>query len=197
MKSKLLFSLFALFTILLLNGCSKKIDSVTIGNQVWMKANLDVDHYRNGDTIPEIKGAKEWANLKIGAWCYYDNDPENGKKYGKLYNWYAVNDHRGLAPEGWHIPSNAQFEALKAVGQGTRVGTGTNTSGFSGLLAGNRYSNNGYFHGLEGFASFWSSIEYNATSAYGMGLSDNDSTIYMLINVSKEEGFSIRCLKDN
>jgi uncharacterized protein (TIGR02145 family) len=116
--------------------------TVKIGAQTWMAENLNVDHYRNGDPIPEVQGKKEWSNLKSGAWCYYNNDSENGKKYGKLYNWYAVNDPRGLAPEGWHVPTEGEFEtlkaavkndgnALKAKGQGSGSGTGTNTSGFA------------------------------------------------------------------
>jgi uncharacterized protein (TIGR02145 family) len=91
---------------------NNKIDNVKIGKQVWMKRNLDVDHYRNGDPIPEVKDPDEWANLKIGAWCYYDNNPANGAIYGKLYNWYAVNDPRGLAPEGWHVSSDEEWKEL-------------------------------------------------------------------------------------
>jgi len=92
-----------------------KYDEVTIGKQVWMIENLNVDKFRNGDPIPHAKTKEEWE--KAGeegkpAWCYYDNDPANGKKYGKLYNWYAVNDSRGLAPDGYHIPSHAEWEKL-------------------------------------------------------------------------------------
>jgi uncharacterized protein (TIGR02145 family) len=88
-------------------------DTVKICNQVWMTKNLDVDHYRNGEPIPEVRDAKEWGNLKTGAWCYYNNDPELGKIYGRLYNWYAVNDPRGLAPEGWHVPSDDEWKQLE------------------------------------------------------------------------------------
>ena len=73
--------------------------TVTIGEQVWLLENLNTSHYRNGDPIPEVKTKSEWADCskkEKGAWCYYSNDPINGKKYGKLYNWYAVNDSRGL-----------------------------------------------------------------------------------------------------
>ena len=72
---------------------SQTFDStVKIGNQIWMTKNLDIDHYRNGDPIPEIRDSIQWRNLNIGAWCYYNNDPEMGKIYGKLYNWFAVVD---------------------------------------------------------------------------------------------------------
>ena len=89
--------------------------SVTIGTQVWMKENLNVSTFRNGDPIPEAKTAEEWqaaGEAKQPAWCYYDNDSKNGVKYGKLYNWYAVNDSRGLAPVGWHVPDNDEMFKL-------------------------------------------------------------------------------------
>lgn len=91
------------------------IEEVTIGTQIWTTKNLDVINFRNGDIIPEAKTDEEWA--KFGqehqpAWCYYDNDPENGKIYGKLYNWYAVNDARGLAPLGWHIPTSLEHKTF-------------------------------------------------------------------------------------
>lgn len=89
--------------------------TVTIGNQVWMTKNLDVSTFRNGDPIPQAKTDAEWEAAdenKQPAWCYYNNDPANGAKYGKLYNWYAVNDSRGLAPAGYHIPSDAEWTQL-------------------------------------------------------------------------------------
>jgi len=89
---------------------------ITIGAQVWMTKNLDVDTFRNGDPIPQAKTFEEWDKAdenKQPAWCYYDNDPANGAKYGKLYNWYAVNDSRGLAPVGFHIPTVAEWTKLE------------------------------------------------------------------------------------
>jgi uncharacterized protein (TIGR02145 family) len=85
---------------------------VTIGAQSWMGANLDVAFYRNGDPIPQVTDSTAWANLTTGAWCYYNNDPAMGAVFGKLYNWYAVNDSRGLAPVGWHIPTDAEWKTL-------------------------------------------------------------------------------------
>lgn len=76
---------------------------------IWAERHLDVTRYRNGDLIPEVQDPSEWSKLTTGAWCYYNNDPENGKKYGKLYNEYAINDPRGLAPIGYHITSNYEF----------------------------------------------------------------------------------------
>ena len=94
------------------DNCNGQIDEgcvVTICNQYWMPKNLDVDHYRNGDPIPQVTDPEVWGTLTTGAWCYYNNDPANGAVYGKLYNWYAVNDPRGLAPAGWHIPTEAEM----------------------------------------------------------------------------------------
>jgi uncharacterized protein (TIGR02145 family) len=90
--------------------------SVKIGAQTWMAENLNVSSFRNGDPIPEAKTKEEWEKAgKDGkpAWCYYENDQKNGIKYGKLYNWYAVNDTRGLAPAGWHIPTDAEWTTLE------------------------------------------------------------------------------------
>ena len=86
--------------------------TVTIGTQVWTSKNLDVATYRNGDVIPQVQDQDAWANLTTGAWCYYNNDPAYGDTYGKLYNWYAVTDPRGLAPQGWHIPNDVDWVIL-------------------------------------------------------------------------------------
>jgi hypothetical protein len=88
------------------------IKGVAIGTQVWTTKNLDVATYRNGDVISQVSDKDAWANLTTGAWCYYENDAKNGVKYGKLYNWYAVNDARGLAPAGWHVPTDYEWEVL-------------------------------------------------------------------------------------
>ena len=92
-----------------------QMNEIKIGQQVWTAENLNVDKFRNGDPIPEAKTDEEWENAgnnKQAAWCYFDNDPSNGIKYGKLYNWYAVNDPRGLAPLGCHIPSDQEWTDL-------------------------------------------------------------------------------------
>ena len=136
--------------------------TVTIGNQVWMTKNLDVSTFRNGDPIPEAKTEEEWylaGENGEPAWSYYENDPANGEKYGKLYNWYAVNDPRGLAPVGYHVPSDSEWTDLIAFlgGEdlaGSKMKTplgwddnspetndpweGTNESGFSALPGGSR-----------------------------------------------------------
>ena len=95
--------------------------AITIGNQVWMTRNLDVDLYRNGDSIPEVRDSATWANLTTGAWCYYNNNSDTGKVYGKLYNWYAVNDLRGLAPTGKHVPSVSEWDTLSTYSGGESI----------------------------------------------------------------------------
>jgi uncharacterized protein (TIGR02145 family) len=110
--------------------------SVKIGTQTWMSVNLNVATFRNGDPIPEVKTNEEWEKAgKEGkpAWCYYNNDPKNGAKYGKLYNWYAVNDSRGLAPTGWHIPDNYELEILQNyLGSDAHIKM-KSTSGWNGI----------------------------------------------------------------
>ena len=84
-----------------------------------MTNNLNVDKFRNSDPIPQAKTIAEWEAAGINkqpAWCYYDNDASNGEKYGKLYNWFAVNDTRGLAPIGYHIPTNKEWSLFVSYG---------------------------------------------------------------------------------
>ena len=114
MKRKKLKTVLSLFIMVLFTQVNYA-QTVNIGTQVWVTKNLDVDKFRNGDPIPQAKTNEEWkaaGENKQPAWCYYDNDPANGANYGKLYNWYAVNDKRGLAPEGWHVPSKMEWDTL-------------------------------------------------------------------------------------
>jgi uncharacterized protein (TIGR02145 family) len=136
------------------------VPSVTICDQIWMTKNLEVTSYRNGDPIPQVQDATQWSALTTGAWCYYENITDNGILYGKLYNWYAVNDPRGLAPAGWHVPSqNEMYNLTRCLGGETVAGGkmksvtnlnptalywqapnsgATNSSGFLGLPGGLR-----------------------------------------------------------
>jgi uncharacterized protein (TIGR02145 family) len=110
MKKNLILTIVVLTTMLF--SISVYAQTVTIGSQVWASKNLNVSTYRNGDLIPHVQDKEAWEKLTTGAWCYYDNDESNGTKYGKLYNWYAVNDPRGLAPNGYHIPTASEWETL-------------------------------------------------------------------------------------
>jgi uncharacterized protein (TIGR02145 family) len=186
-------------------------NQVTIGNQTWMGRNLDVDHYRNGDPIPEVTDSIEWKNLKTGAWCYFKNDPGYGPTFGKLYNWYAVHDPRGLAPEGWHIPSDVEWSRLTYSLGGEKISGGkmkavrpewwrnpnegaTNESGFSGLPGGYRYKSGEYYF-LGDVAYWWSSTSNNLTYAWFRSIS-YDAANVSRYDVDKELGFSVRCVKD-
>jgi hypothetical protein len=129
------------------------------------RENLDVDKFRNGDPIPEAKTDEEWyqaTNNKEPVWCYYNNDPANGEKYGKLYNWFAVNDPRGLAPTGYHVPSDAEWTTLTNYLGGESV-AGTkmkSTSGFSCLQGGFR-SNDGTFYDIQWSWQCQSLLDFN------------------------------------
>ena len=192
-------------------------ETVTIGTQIWMVKNLDVDHFRNGDPIPEVKDSAEWAALTTGAWCYYNHDPALGAIYGKLYNWYAVNDPRGLAPVGWHVPSDNEWTQLTdrlggenvAGGKLKTIGTkessnglwkipntgATNESGFSALPGGCRNGNDGSFYDVGGNGSWWSATEYNATTAWCRVLFYEGAYVNRY-NVDKGYWFSVRCVRD-
>ena len=184
---------------------------VPIGSQVWMSKNLDVDHYRNGDPIPQITDSVEWASLNTGAWCYYNNDPTNGVIYCKLYNWYAVNDPRGLAPSGYHVPSDAEWTTLSTYLGGENLAggkmkeTGTthwespntganNSSGFSGLSGGFRYINGKYIS-MRYYGIWWSATEYDTTNAWNRVLSF-DGTNINRGGSYKVDGAPVRCVRD-
>ncbi len=201
-----------LMTTMVLSSCGSK--DVTIGNQVWMAENMNIDKFRNGDPIPEAKTDREWELAgKRGepAWCYYDNDQENGQKYGKLYNWYAVNDSRGLAPAGYHIPSDAEWKVLtdhlggesEAGGKMKSIGTqywrnpnvdANNESGFSGVPGGLR-DYNGTFNYIGFHGYWWSSSQTNWSSIRSRNLDHYDGNVNRFDD-SKNNGFSVRCLRD-
>jgi uncharacterized protein (TIGR02145 family) len=192
---------------------SKIYKIVEIGSQIWMAENLNVSIFRNGDEIPEARTLEEWKKAgKEGtpAWCYYENDANNGITFGKLYNWYAVNDPRGLAPVGWHIPSDNEWTTLENF-LGTDAGKqmksksewgggncktcgGSNKSGFSGLPGG--YGGGGSrFYSKQINGSWWSSSEWETSKAYSRSLNNFDVTIFRGKS-EKEEGMSVRCVKD-
>jgi len=158
-------------------GCSTpeadppSTNTLIIGEQEWTTRNLDVGIFSNGDTIPEARTEGEWiAAWREGkpAWCYYDNDPANGAKYGRIYNRYAVDDPRGLAPSGWRIATDDDFSRLfRSAGDRASIrlksrtgwneeGNGTDSLGFCALPAGSRYGN-GKFYGNGDYAVFGTS----------------------------------------
>ncbi len=197
---------------------SSTIKSVKIGTQTWTTENLNVSKFRNGDPIPEAKTEEEWIKAglkdKKPAWCYYDNNPANGEKYGRLYNWYAVSDPRGLAPAGYHIPTVLEWRILSDFLGGDNVsgnkmkttsgwvenGNGNNSSGFSGLPGGLR-SYGGPFLDIDLASYWWSSEEYESDSedeldeAYYLHLSQYNGRLIQHERY-KAGGLSVRCIKD-
>jgi uncharacterized protein (TIGR02145 family) len=182
---------------------------VDIGSQKWMGANLKVTHYRNGDPIPRVTDSATWANLTTGAYCDYNNDPDNAITYGRLYNWYAVNDSRGLAPEGWRIPTYYDFVELDnflKAGAGDKLKAqaayhpgwdGINSTLFSALPAGCRDPLNyaDYWY-LGSQTWYWTSMsdELDAQKAYYAKLKSNDYDFYSVGKGSKFRGYSVRCI---
>ena len=203
--------------ILDING---NLEEVTIGNQIWMTKNLNVDKFRNGDSITYAKTDEEWikaGNLGKPAWCFYNNNPNNGERYGKLYNWYAVNDSRGLAPKDFIIPSikdwiylSDSLGGLELAGRKLKnpnfwvegdCAKGTNESGFCGLAAGSR-NLNGSFDSLGKCGHWWCSNEslhkeYRTLAAgiFYLDYNTNYVNIDDYYGNNKSFGFSVRCVK--
>lgn len=220
------------------NGCKKDEENtnivkdidgnvyhtVTIGNQIWMVENLNVTHFRNGDSIPNITDPTEWSKLAIGVYCDYDNTSRNSSIYGRLYNWYAVNDVRNIAPIGWHVATDSEWTKLEKY---VMANTGTsgsavkvlasninweesktpgsigcdlnknNSSGFTALPGGIRYAD-GTFDEIGRAGNWWCSTEFDVNYAQGRGLLYSSISIYWTYTgYYKPNGFSVRCLKDN
>jgi uncharacterized protein (TIGR02145 family) len=190
---------------------SNTVQEIKIVNQTWMVKNLDVDHYRNGDPIPQVKDSATWASLTTGAWCYHDNDPANDNIFGKLYNWHAVNDPRGLALKGWHIPTDGEWIKLTyALGGGEDVGgkmkeigstlwkspntLATNSSGFTGLPGGSRGYDGSFSY--VGFSGYWWSSTEDVTLYAGFRSLVYDNGDIIRNAHDKRSGFSVRCIKD-
>lgn len=182
-----------------------------IGEQIWMSTNLKVTNFSNGDPIPEAKSTEEW--IKAGkegkpVWCYYNNDPKYDAIYGKLYNWYAVSDSRGLAPKNWRIPSDMDWESLIQNQGGDQIATtklkskenwlnnngGTNSSGLSIIPSGLRYDN-GSFGFIQTYGIYWSSTSKDNLNAYYRYIDYPQGKISKMAH-DKSHGFAVRCIQD-
>jgi len=191
---------------------------VAIGSQCWFKENLRTAHYRNGDPIPGELSDAEWTSTTAGAQAVYGEDPANLELYGRLYNWFAVDDARGLCPTGWHVPTDGEWMALemelgmtveqansiglRGTDEGTRLKSqtsgfsawnGTNASGFSGLPAGGRSFDSG-FGSLSILGHWWTSSSA-ASGAWGRDLAAEHSGVYRN-GADLRYGFAIRCIMD-
>ena len=208
--------------VMLTSNCSKKapatvsdIDgniyrTVVIGSQVWMAEDLRVTRYRNGEPVFHISRPREWIEATEGAYCFYNNDSTRSKE--RLYNWYAVNDNRLLAPEGWHIPTDEEIqELIDYLGEDENAGdkmkikgatfwrctnrTATNESKFSALANGYRHGYYGTFN-LKGYnAGYWTSTENESETAWLRMLNCTDGNVSRSY-VEKRTGLSIRCIMD-
>lgn len=204
-KKVSIFLLFIGFTVV------ASAQTIAIGTQVWSARNLDVFTFRNGDSIPQARTKEEWEsagkNIKP-AWCYYNNDPAKGAKYGKLYNWYAVNDPRGLAPVGYHIPSDREWTLLTVFLGGEKLagakmksnigwadkGNGTNESRFTGLPGGLRASN-GTFEVVGDYGYWWSATATLPYLAMFRFLIYYDGSV-TASDFTMDYGMSVRCVRD-
>jgi uncharacterized protein (TIGR02145 family) len=184
-------------------------NTVQIGTQCWTQSNLKVSKYRNGDNISTGLTNTPWSSTSSGAYAIYGNDNANDALYGKLYNWYAVNDSRGLCPVGWHVPSDAEWSTLTNSLGGASVAGGkmksttgwnspntgaTNSSGFTGLPGGFRGSGGG-FSNLGNYGYWWSSSDAGSGNAWYRDLNYNTANAGRKYTVHRS-GFSVRCARD-
>lgn len=188
--------------------------TIVIGTQTWMAENLKTEHYSNGDEISHITDFDMWEVTLEGAWTYYNSNTEMNEDYGKLYNWFAVEDPRNICPEGWHIPDDEEWETLLTYlggyqGAGAKMketGTNhfaytnegsTNESGFTGLPGGMMdYGWISFDKGMTGY--WWSSTnanDYYDLDAYYYYVS-RDVNEVLDGTGDKNNGVSCRCLKD-
>ena len=212
-------TLFSCGTSTLSDVDNNTYTTVQIGTQCWTRSNLTVSKYRNGDNIPTGLNNIQWGSTTSGAYAIYNNVVANDALYGKLYNWYAVNDSRGICPTGWHVPSDAEWTTLTDFLGGTSAAGGkmkstatqptsggwiapntgaTNSSGFTGLPGGGRAASGGAFFDLGYVGVWWSS------SAVGPGNPGNAwyrSLFYNTANANRgndfyRTGYSVRCVRD-
>jgi uncharacterized protein (TIGR02145 family) len=185
--------------------------TIKIGDQWWMAENLKVTHFRNGEPLPYVAAITEWIDLSTPAQCFYFNDSTYLARYGRLYNWYAVEDSRNLAPQGWHIPSLDEWQTLTDDLGGLEVAGGklkttgttqwlppntgsTNESGFSAKPGGCR-DWTGHWTNVRHYAYFWSLTEADTTNAWHLYLCYYYESA-VIERYDQRTGFSIRCVRD-
>lgn len=185
---------------------------VTIGSQCWLGENLKVTHYRDGSAITEVSDSLSWKNLTTEAMCSYGNDNANDATFGKLYNWFAANDPRGICPQGWRLPGDNDYAVLTeyldpddefAGGRLKEAGTehwaapnegANNSSGFTGLPGGMRFRE-GMFDHLNLRGTFWSTRQDGDFEGYFMLLT-YETAVAHRTHIYKQSGFSCRCIKE-
>lgn len=191
--------------------------SVIIGTQEWMAEDLKNNSFCNDEPIPEVKETAQWIALSKPGWSYIENDKEKYGSLGKLYNWYAVSDERNICPCGWHVPTWDDLLELKAfLGGEDKAGgamkmTGTiqsntglwyepntgatNSSGFSGIPNGARYSDGAFAFAAYG-AGWWSANgNYLDPEPTTFGITHTSEKLFFG-GATKKNGFAVRCIKD-
>jgi len=194
-------------------GGAKNAPEAAFCTQRWMVQNLDVTTYRNGDPIPKVTDNATWAALSTGAYCYYNNDSATyAATYGKLYNWFAVNDPRGLAPAGWHIPTDAEWTTSETCLGGSSICGGamketgtthwitpnagaTNSSGFTGLPGAGREFDGTFFFVVGENGIWWSSTQVGGVDAWTRRFGYATASVF-IAQYNMRNGYSVRCLRD-
>jgi uncharacterized protein (TIGR02145 family) len=172
--------------------------TINIGNQTWMSQNLNVSHFRNGDIIPEVTNNREWQDAwrnHTPAWCYPQNLKNLGPTYGKLYNWYAVIDPRGLAPNNYRIPDVWDWEYLiNYFGDNGFTGDKIKNTGFDNPKAGYKDILTG-FSGLDRFSSWWTSEVSDENNAWSILMGEKWGPKLEKQGGVFGNGISVRCLQ--
>lgn len=200
------------FTTKIADADGNIYNTVTIGTQIWMVGNLKTTKYNDFRPIYHSENSSEWANIRLGAYCWYENDDVSyNDMYGALYNWYAVVDNRKLCPVGWHVPTDEDWTILTdylggidvAGGKLKETGTGhwdspnegaTNETGFTALPGGNR-TIDGLFGEIRTNGYWWSATQLDATFALGRSMRNSSDSV-MTGTFNKRYGFPVRCIKD-
>jgi len=199
--------------------------TINIGGQIWMAENLKTTHFRDGTPVTNVPDDNDWFNLTAEGYCNYNNDEAVADTYGRLYNWYAASDVRGIAPEGWHVPSYAEWDILKNYLGGSNVAGGkakeaglthwnspntgaTNSSGFNSIPGGHRWVNltgggsPDWFSGLGQESDWWTATATSESDAHFVETNYNTTQMYrsgFLGGVGyydKRIGYALRCVKD-
>ncbi|WP_157858173.1 fibrobacter succinogenes major paralogous domain-containing protein [Pelodictyon luteolum] len=175
-------------------GCVEKrggeLQGVPLGGMEWSASNLDIERYRNGDPVPEARTEAEWheaASRGDGAWCRYEGEEGGAVGCGRLYNWHTVHDPRGLAPAGWHVATEDEWDRLALVPGGLRS-LGILSTGIRNCL--------GAFYGHGVSACFWTADSSGAFEAWDREVASRDPERLVRVSVARSLGLSVRCVRD-
>ncbi len=205
---KLSRTMLGFFMLCLMKLSAQELETIQIGYQTWMQKNLDEERFRNGDVIPEVTNWEEWMRAgenEKPAWCYFDNDSILGQKHGKLYNWYAVMDPRGLSPVGFHVPNKDEWEILFKTFEDATLTDGidfwlddvqNDHKGFRAIPSGGRFHEAAveFFYYLNIEAWWWTTSDMDKNVAYCVNYDVKYDVL--IFDYYKDVGISVRCIKD-